>query len=260
MEQKILGISGAKQSGKTTSSNFLHGYQLRFYDIVEKFVMNNEGNLLVNIIGLNEKGEETEGMGVMDVERQDDDFCDFAEGHIWPCVRSFSFADPLKSMAMQLFGLTRNQCFGTDEDKNSLTEVPWKNMPGKSRSKKARQNHEMTAREFLQYFGTDICRKVKPDIWTSACISRIKMSQTELAIVPDCRFPNEVEAIKEAGGKVIRLTRTPHKDSHLSENALTDSYQGFDCVIDNKKLDMHESNMALLNVLKNWNWLQVKAG
>ncbi len=38
MEQKILGISGAKQSGKTTSSNFLHGYQLRFYDVVEKFI------------------------------------------------------------------------------------------------------------------------------------------------------------------------------------------------------------------------------
>jgi len=86
------------------------------------------------------------------------------------------------------------------------------------------------------------------------------MSQTELAIVPDCRFPNEVEAIKEAGGKVIRLTRSPHEDSHLSENALTDDYQGFDCVIDNKKLDMHESNMALLNTLKSWEWLQVKAG
>ena len=255
MEQRILGISGAKQSGKTTSSNFIHGYLLRFYDIVEKFVMDDEGNLLVNTLAFNEKGEEIEGMGVMDVERQDDDFCDFAAGNIWPCVRSFSFADPLKSIAIQLFGLTRNQCFGTDEDKNSATDISWENMPGKPSSKKM-----MTAREFLQSFGTDVCRKIKPDVWTSSCIARIKMSQTELAIVPDCRFPNEVEAIKEAGGKVIRLTRSPHEDSHLSENALTDDYQGFDCVIDNKKLDMHESNMALLNTLKGWEWLQVKAG
>ena len=255
MEQKILGISGAKQSGKTTTSNFLHGYQLRFYDIVEKFMMDEEGNLLVNTKGIDEKGGEVEGMGIMDVERQDDDFCEFAAGHIWPCVRSFSFADPLKSIAVQLFGLTRDQCFGTDKDKNSSTGIPWKNMPGKSRSKK-----DMTAREFLQFFGTDICRKIKPNVWTSSCISRIKMSQTEFAIVPDCRFPNEVEAIKEAGGKVVRLTRSPYSDPHVSENALTNDYEGFDCIIDNKNLDMHESNIAILNILKNWEWLQVKAG
>ena len=54
MEQKILGISGAKQSGKTTTSNFLHGYQLRFYNIVEKFMMDEEGNLLVNTKGIDE--------------------------------------------------------------------------------------------------------------------------------------------------------------------------------------------------------------
>ena len=255
MEQKILGISGAKQSGKTTSSNFLHGYQLRFYDVVEKFMMDDEGNLLVNTVGIDEKGAETEGMGIMDVERQDDDFCEFASAYIWPHVRSFSFADPLKSIAIQLFGLTRDQCFGTDEDKNTPTDIIWKDMPGKSRSKK-----KMTAREFLQSFGTDVCRKIKPDVWTSSCIDRVQTSQTELAIIPDCRFPNEVEAIKEAGGKVIRLTKSRHDDSHLSETALTDSYEGFDVVIDNKKLDLHESNMALMNVLKEWGWLKVKAG
>lgn len=106
-------------------------------------MMDDEGNLLVNTVGINEKGEEIEGMGVMDVERQDDDFCEFASAYIWPHVRSFSFADPLKSIAMQLFGLTRKQCFGTDEDKNTLTDIIWKDMPGKSRSKK-----KMTAREF----------------------------------------------------------------------------------------------------------------
>ena len=255
MEQKILGISGAKQSGKTTASNFLHGYQLRTYDIIEKFLMDDDGHLLVNTVGLDERGEEVKGLGVMDVERLDDDFCDYAQVYIWPYVRSFSFADPLKSIAMQLFGLTRDQSFGTDKDKNTKTDMLWKNMPGEPKSRK-----NVTAREFLQFFGTDICRQIKPDVWTSACISRIRMSQSELAIVPDCRFPNEVEAIKNAGGKVIRFTRNPHKDPHLSENALSEDYEGFDCVIDNKNLDIHESNMALLNTLKNWKWLQVKAG
>ena len=34
---RILGISGAKQSGKSTCMKFLHGYQLRFHEVVEKF-------------------------------------------------------------------------------------------------------------------------------------------------------------------------------------------------------------------------------
>ena len=255
MEQKILGISGAKQSGKTTSTNFIHGYQLRFYDVVSKFLMNDQGDLLINVIASNEKGEEEEGVGVLDVFRTDEDFVDYASQMIWPYVKAFSFADPLKLLSIHLFGLTPQQCYGTDEDKNTKVDIQWKNIPGKSKSAK-----KITAREFLQFFGTDICRKIKPDVWTSSCISRIHSSNTELAVVSDCRFPNEVDAIKNAGGKVVRLTRSPHKDEHESETALDNGYNGYDIVIDNAKMSIDETNMALLNALKSWGWLQVKAG
>ena len=67
----ILGLSGRKQSGKTTSSTFLHGYQLRYNDVVEKFIMDDEGNLIVNAVQIDEKGEEIEGMGFLDIERKD---------------------------------------------------------------------------------------------------------------------------------------------------------------------------------------------
>ena len=36
----------------------------------------------------------------------------------------------------------------------------------------------------------------------------------------DVRFPNEVDAILEAGGEVIKLQRAPLKDDHSSETAL----------------------------------------
>mgnify|MGYP003657393295 CR=1 FL=1 len=39
MEQHILGLSGVKQSGKTTTSNFIHGYQMRYNEVVKKFLM-----------------------------------------------------------------------------------------------------------------------------------------------------------------------------------------------------------------------------
>jgi len=117
----------------------------------------------------------------------------------------------------------------------------------------------MTSREFLQYFGTDICRRIKPDVWTSACIQRIVLSGTQLAVVPDVRFPNEVEAIQKAGGKVIRLTRKPFEDSHSSETSLDSEDVVFDHVIDNKDMDIHETNMALMSIMKEWKWLQTKS-
>jgi len=81
----------------------------------------------------------------------------------------------------------------------------------------------MTAREFLQYFGTDICRGIWEPIWVNKCIKDIQREGTELAIVTDVRFPNEAEAIEKAGGITLRLTRQVFDDQHTSETAL-DNY------------------------------------
>tara|TARA_Y100001938_G_scaffold145753_1_gene223152 strand:- start:32344 stop:33141 length:798 start_codon:yes stop_codon:yes gene_type:complete len=263
---RIIGFSGAKQSGKTTSTNFLYGYQLRVNDVIEKFMMNQDtGELLVNTITINEKGEEEEGLGILDIERRDPEFVEYAAQEIWPYVRSFSFADPLKIIAIQLFGLSEEQCFGTDEDKNSLTDIRIQDMsrlisgPDQTELVKISEAEaHLTAREFLQYFGTDICRRLKSDIWVRSCVNRIKQSGTELAIVPDIRFPNEVKAIRKAGGKVIRLTRKPHEDSHDSETAL-DGFKKFDHVIDNQNMTIDETNRALLEIIKEWGWITPKA-
>tara|TARA_R110002051_G_scaffold71693_3_gene129574 strand:- start:108 stop:857 length:750 start_codon:yes stop_codon:yes gene_type:complete len=245
----IIGLSGAKQSGKTTSTNFLYGYQLRVNEIIEKFLMNPDtGELLVNAKTINEKGEEEEGLGVLDIERRDSDFIDYASQSIWPYVRSFGFADPLKIISIQLFGLLEEQCYGTNDQKNTPINIKWEDLPVSSD-----KTGFITAREFLQYFGTEVCRKIKPNIWVDSCVSRINQSGTELAIVSDVRFPNEVEAIQKAGGKVIRLTRKPHKDVHDSETSL-DSYEGFDYVLDNQDLSIDETNKQMLGILKSWGW------
>ena len=166
---------------------------------------------------------------------------------------------PLKIIAMQLFGLTEKQCYGTDEDKNTPIDIKWEDTPQRRCAGDVQQMRKgfMTAREFLQYFGTDICRCIKPDVWVENCINRMLESGTELTIVPDVRFPNEADAIKQAGGKVIRLTRSPHEDSHESETALN-GYKDFDYVLENSNMTMDEANRGLLEVLKGWSWLQTK--
>lgn len=252
----ILGFSGVKQSGKTTSCKFLYGYQMRLHDVVEKFLMDEESNLIVNARQIDENGKEIDGLGILDIERRDDEFLEYASRSIWPYVKSFSFADPLKIIAVQLFGLTEKQCYGTEESKNTHTNFTWENLPDRPFSSQDERG-PMTAREFLQYFGTDICRYIKPDIWIESCIGRMQESGTELAIVPDIRFPNEADAIKKAGGRVIRLTRSPHEDEHESETAMND-YEGFDHIIDNKSLTVDETNRTLMEVLRGWQWLQTK--
>ena len=51
----------------------------------------------------------------------------------------------------------------------------------------------------------------------------IRSEQSSLAIIADVRFPNEVDAIRNAGGKVIRLPES-FRATHLSENTDEDNY------------------------------------
>jgi hypothetical protein len=146
-------------------------------------------------------------------------------------------------MCVEFFGLTSNQVYGTDEQKNTETHMRWKDMPFIPDSlwmvnAGAARDTNMTAREFMQYFGTNVMRQMYGPIWVEHTINTILSEQTELAIVADVRFPNEVEAIQNAGGAVIRLTRSKLKDSHDSETALDKSkyeWSNFDHIVDNSR-------------------------
>ena len=76
-------------------------------------------------------------------------------------------------------------------------------------------------------------------------------------IVADSILEQAVEAIQKAGVKVIRLTRKPHEDAHPSETAL-DNYENFDAVIDNQNFDINETNIKIMEVLREWGWLKKK--
>ena len=70
---RILAIAGRKQSGKSTLCNFLHGYQMRCFDIIKDFVITNEGDLFVNA-GLGEDGKEEDSFLKLDISRRDEEF------------------------------------------------------------------------------------------------------------------------------------------------------------------------------------------
>jgi hypothetical protein len=246
---KILAFSGKKQSGKNTLTNFIHGYQLKSFGIIDAFDITEDGLLIVETIVRDEMGKEKSGKGLVDITRHDIEFVVWAMDNVWPFVKHYAFASALKEIIIGLFDVSKESVYGTDEDKNKLINYTWENMPVKVKGKSG----QMTGREFMQYFGTDICRKIYPDIWTDRTIKDIQAEESKLAIISDARFKNEVQAVQNAGGKVIRLTRSVGEDAHPSELEL-DNYDGFDAIIDTQNLSIENSCHELIKIIDEWGW------
>jgi len=94
-------------------------------------------------------------------------------------------------------------------------------------------------RNLLQRLGTDGGRKhLGEDIWVRTALDN---QQVERLVVPDVRFPDEAEAIKERGGFIVRITREGYGaiNGHISEVA----YQDQDFTIPNNRTpeDLHQN-------------------
>lgn len=77
-------------------------------------------------------------------------------------------------------------------------------------------------RHLLQYVGTNVIRNQKPDFWVSfvADVMTFFGDEWDFVLIPDCRFPNEIEYLKNRGFDVthIRVVRD-HFQSSLSDDA-----------------------------------------
>ncbi len=147
----------------------------------------------------------------------------------------------MKQLCIDVFGLSHAQCYGTDENKNEIVDCRW---PG--------CDAQMTAREVLQYVGTDVFRSMQHNVWADATIRRIQKDNPSLALVADCRFPNEVDAVKNAGGIVIKLSRNLYDSDHASEKSLDEDIydqSNFNFIVENKDLSIGEKNKRILNFL-----------
>jgi hypothetical protein len=165
-------------------------------------------------------------------------------------VPIYNFADPLKEdICINMFGLTYSQCYGEDEQKNQLVDAYW-------------DNKQLTARDLMQLIGTDLFRKLNSNIWVNALINKIKRQNFEIVIVSDCRFPNEVETIKNNNGLVFRLSRDIYKSDHISESVLDSSnynWSNFNYVIDNKNMDIIQQFSILKQLMVDFNIIPYKS-
>jgi hypothetical protein len=129
-----------------------------------------------------------------------------------------SFAAPLKEMALVL-GLTHEQVYG--EDKEEPTD--W--LDG------------VTARYIMQTLGKEWGRDmICDDLWVRimkqklAAFNQITRGVNQNVVIDDVRFANEVDMIREMGGKIIKIRAdTNIKAASPSAQHASEKVMGLGC-------------------------------
>jgi hypothetical protein len=120
--------------------------------------------------------------------------------------RRESFANTLKDAVAQVFGWDRTMLEGRTKQAREWREQvdPWW-------AQRLGIPH-LTPRFILQQWGTEVCRKnFHDDIWIASLENKLRNSRDDV-VISDCRFPNEIAAIKQSGGIVVRVVRGPEPE------------------------------------------------
>lgn len=140
-----------------------------------------------------------------------------------------AFADSLKDAVSTIFSWPRELLEGDSNTSRAFRDRvdPWWSH---------KFGYEVTPRLMLQKMGTEACRNNLADnIWIAALEKRIHGHED--VVISDVRFPNEIDFVRSAGGKIILISRSPSPTEeelarmHISETAWRK--ESVDCVIDN---------------------------
>ena len=116
-----------------------------------------------------------------------------------------SFANTLKDAVAHVFGWDRELLEGRTKQSRA-----WREQRDEWWSDRLKM--DITPRWVLQYWGTEVARRgFHDDIWIASLENKLR-TITDDVVISDCRFPNEIAAIRSAGGRVIRVVRGPDPD------------------------------------------------
>lgn len=119
--------------------------------------------------------------------------------------KRISFASSLKDAVSSVFGWDREMLEGTTKSSRE-----WREEKDEWWSKRLGMN--ITPRWVLQYWGTDVLRNhFHNDIWVASVENKLRQAKDDI-VITDCRFANEVKAIKDAGGVTMRVSRGENPD------------------------------------------------
>jgi hypothetical protein len=161
----------------------------------------------------------------------------------------FAFADALKDATSQIFMWPRGLLEGDSNASRTFREKvdPWWSM---------KLGYEVTPRLILQKMGTEACRHgIADNIWIAALEKRIQGYDD--VVITDCRFPNEIDFIRSAGGAIIRVRRgeEPTEEElakmHISETAWKDCKVDANIYNESTIDELKEGTRKVLTMLEN---------
>lgn len=120
--------------------------------------------------------------------------------------RRDSFAASLKDAVSAVFGWDRDMLEG-----RTRSSREWREQVDAWWAERLGLPH-LTPRWVLQNWGTEVLRRgFHEDIWVASVENKLRSSRDDV-VISDCRFPNEVSALRRAGGLVVRVVRGPSPD------------------------------------------------
>ena len=150
--------------------------------------------------------------------------------------RRDSFANTLKDAVAAVFGWDRTLLEGRTAEARAWREQvdPWW-------SERLGMPH-LTPRWVLQYWGTEVCRQgFHDDIWIASLENKLRNSKDHV-VISDCRFPNEIQSIRAAGGIIVWVQRGELPDWY---DTAVEANQGKNVAINDLKMrKIHASETA----------------
>lgn len=156
-----------------------------------------------------------------------------------------TFAEPIKQFAKSI-GFTHNQIYGNQNQKLEINKF-WL----------------ISGREFLQQFGTDLCRNNLHEkipnmdmgnrtIWVRTMENKIK--KYPLIVISDGRFFDEAKLVRDYGGIIIKIYRDKYEHkintllhSHKSEKSMCLILEDYKINNNGSIDDLEKSLLKILN-------------
>lgn len=236
MSTTLIVLTGRKRSGKDTVGGFLYGYgfeRVAFGDPVKRIL----ADLNPYVDGARISGsfaESRETFGLL-------------SSMLGAIPRHTSVHSPTFDDASQALDILDPFVTGTERLGTLLRDAggDWEKLKDEENDPRHRE-----IRRLQQALGTEVGREILPgSVWADTGMAKVARHRRDLAsvVITDCRFDDEAEAVRAAGGKVVRIVRPslPATDSHTSESGISDHLVDREIVNDGTLDDLRVESLDL---------------
>ena len=190
----------------------------------------------------------------VDIHKTNGDFSAISKAY---SCKVYTFKDPVYNFCIDNLGLDYMQCYGTEEDKNSITHLLWDDFFDQIRENHSRPRRGsgslkpasgyMTANEVVSVIENEVFKRLDMNCWARSLYSLIRNEGYNLSVINGASSRNEITIGSEIGTKAILLS----KDDNPEE--LKEIPRGeFDVAIDVNNMSLTEQIGKVKKNIRAW--------